>query len=368
MREGNTFVGLDAHKKTIQVCMLLPDQPPVEWQVANEGGAIRRMAKRIRREARGDIVSCYEAGPCGYSLQRQLNELKMKCQVVAPSLIPVKPGDRIKTDRRDARKLAGLLRAGLLTEVHPPTKEEESVRDLCRAREDVVEDLQRCRHRLVKLLLRRGVIWDGKAWTQTHRTWLRSLNFEREADTTVLADYLLAIEQAEARLRTLEDALEICAAREPYKRPVAWLRCFRGISTITALTIVAELHDFRRFESARELMAYLGLVPSEYSSSESRHQGSITKAGNCHVRRVLIETAWHYRHPFRIGPTLSKRREGQPAEIIAITDKAGQRLHRRFHKMTMRGKPPCKIAVAIARELAGFIWAVLHTEVTKRTA
>lgn len=364
MRDRTTFVGLDAHKDSISVAVLLPDrEEPIEWQLSNESAAIKRMAKRIRELAPSRIAACYEAGPCGYSLQRQLKGLEIECQVVAPSLIPVKPGCRVKTDRRDALKLAELHRAGLLTAVHPPTAEEEAVRDLCRAREDAVEDLLRCRHRVSKLLLRRGLRNPaGQAWTVSHRKWLRSLSWDYEADRAVFESYLLALEQTEERIKTLDLHLEREAAREPYRQPVAWLRCFRGIDTVVALGVVAELHDFRRFRTPRELMAYLGLVPSEYSSSESRRQGSITKTGNSHVRRLLVEAAWHYQRPFNVGYRLKKRREGQPAWVIALADRAGQRLHRRFYRLTARGKPSCKANIAVARELAGFIWAALRPE------
>jgi hypothetical protein len=225
MRNRITYVGLDAHKATIQVAMLIPDQKPVEWQIQNEPAAVRRLAKRLLKEGTTELSTCYEAGPCGYTLQRQLNSLGVACQVIAPSLIPVKPGDRIKTDRRDARKLAELLRAGLLTEVHPPTAEEEAVRDLCRAREDETEDCLRCRHRLGKMLLRRGLIWgEGKkAWTAAHRQWLKSLRWDHEADQAVFEDYLLALEQAEERIKSLDMKLETQAHREPYREPVAWL-------------------------------------------------------------------------------------------------------------------------------------------------
>lgn len=363
MGEGITHVGLDAHKKALQVAMLLAGrQDPVEWSVVNEGGAIRRMVKKILREAGGQVRACYEAGPCGYALQRTLKKLGVDCVVIAPSLIPVKPGDRIKTDKRDARKLAELFRAGLLTEVHPPTEGEESVRDLCRCREDAKEDLLRARHRLSKMLLRRAILWeDGKKnWTQSHRQWLRTLKFDHPADTLVFEDYLLAIEHLEERIRGLEQALEAVVEQDPYRSPVGALRCFSGIDTITAVTLVAELHDFRRFQSPRDLMGYLGLVPSEHTSSENRRLGSITKAGNSHARRVLVESAWHYRHPPRLGQGLRKRRKGQPAPVIAIADKAAQRLHRKFVKLHGKGKPIAKVVVAVARELVGFLWAALY--------
>lgn len=330
MEQDITFVGMDTHKASISVAMLLPGNGrPVEWQVPNEEAAIRKMAKKIRDASSGRVVCCYEAGPCGYALQRQLASLKVECQVVAPSLIPIKPGDRIKTDRRDARKLAELLRANLLTEVHPPTPSEEAVRDLCRAREDAAEDRVRCRHRITQFLLRRGLVWRRVPWTKLHVEWLRKLTWEHDAERVVFEDYLLALEQFDERLKTLESHLDAQAQREPYKEPVAWLKCFRGFQTITALGIVAELHDFRGFQTARDLMGYLGLVPSESTTSDNRRQGSITKTGNCHVRKLLVEAAWHYRRPWTVSGPLKKRREGQPASIIAIADKAGQRLHRK---------------------------------------
>ena len=363
MRKGNTtHVGLDAHKAAIMVAVLLPGESrPVEWQISNDGTAVRKLVKKVQRMAMGRTRFCYEAGPCGYVLQRWIQALGEECMVVAPSLIPRKPGDRIKTDRRDARKLAELDRAGLLTEVHPPTEEDEAVRDLCRAREDAHEDLVRCRHRLSKFLLRRGRQWlDGKkAWSQGHRLWLRNLRFEHAADQVVLEDYLLAVEQVEERLRELETRIETASQAPRYVEAVGALRCFRGIDTLTAMSLVTELHDFMRFPSARGLMAYLGLVPSEHSSGGKERRGEITCAGNSHVRRLLIEAAWHYRH--RPNPNgLASRRKGQPRRVISIADRAMVRLHRRFYRMLERGKARPKVVVAVARELTGFIWAALR--------
>ena len=366
MRKGITFVGMDAHKKAINVAMLLPgSRSPVDWQVTNEPAAVRRLVRKLRREASGEVRCCYEAGPVGYSLQRQIMSDKsagLICEVIAPSLIPVKPGERVKTDRRDARKLAELLRAGLLTEVHPPTEAEEAVRDLTRCREDAKEDLMSSRHRLSKLLLRRGLVYGitPRAWTQAHRQWLRTLTFDHEADQAVFDDYLLGVEHLEERILTLDTKLSALAQQDPYREPVGWLRCFRGIDTVTAMTLVTELHDFRRFQSPRQLMAYLGLTPSEHSSSDKRRLGSITKAGNSHVRRVLVEASWHYRHKPGVGKNLRQRREGQPGRVIALADKAQQRLNRRYRRLTERGKPVNKAIVAVARELVGFVWAALH--------
>ena len=361
MKNSITFVALDAHKKLIVVAMLLPGSTePMVWQVPNEAGALRRIAKRILREANGPVRVCYEAGPCGYALLRTLQELGLDCVVIAPSLIPEKPGDRIKTDKRDARKLAFLFRAGLLTEVHPPTAGEESVRDLSRCREDAKADLLRAHHRLGKMLLRRGMVWEGKNWTQAHMKWLRDLSLDHPADRVVFQDYLLAVEHLEERIRGLDQALEAVTAEERYRGPVGALRCFPGIDTVSAVTLVAELHDFGRFRSARELMGYLGVCPSEDSSSDRTRRGRITKAGNSHARRILVEAAWHYRHPPRLYKALRDRRTGQPASVIAIADKAAQRLYRRFSKFQARGKPVNKAVVAVARELAGFLWAALY--------
>jgi transposase len=364
MGKNITWVGLDAHKNAINVAVLAGrETKPQEWVVENKPAAIRRLVKKLVRDADGNEVRCcYEAGPCGYALQRQIEaEGPVICEVIAPALIPRKPGERIKTDRRDARKLAELLRAGLLTEVQAPTPEQEAVRDLCRAREDAKEDLLRCRHRLGKMLVRRGLVYSGgkKAWTQAHGKWLRSLKFDHATDQTVLSDYLLAIEQVEQRIQTLEQQLAAAAEREPLREPVGWLRCFRGIDTVTAVTLGAELHGIERFSSPRQLRAYVGLVPSEHSSSERTRRGGITKAGNSHARRVIIEAAWHYRHPPRVSAGLTERREGQPAAVIAIADKAQQRLYRRQRHLVAHGKTTTQAVVAGARELTGFLWAAL---------
>lgn len=361
MYEVITHVGIDAHKKDLFIAMLTGrETTPVTWQLANEPNAIRRLIRKLEREVPGPVRCCYEAGPCGYALQRQLTSARVSCQVIAPALIPRKPGERIKTDRRDARKLAELWRAGLLTVVQPPTPADEAVRDLARARDDAREDLQRCRHRMGKLLLRRGLHYSGRNWTQAHRRWIDDLEWAQPAERVVVDDYLLAIDHLEARLMELDARLTEIAETEPYRAQIGWLRCFRGIETLTAILILAELHDFRRFTSPRALMAYLGLVPGEDSSGEQHRRGRITRTGNTLVRRLLVETAWHYQHRPGVGVALTRRRKGQPARVIAIADKAQQRLCRRFRRMAEQHKPAPKIAVAIARELAGFLWAALQ--------
>jgi transposase len=354
-------VGIDAHKKDLFVAMLMGNEKtPVTWQLANEPNAVRRLVRKLEREAPGPVRVFYEAGPCGYALQRRLTTPRVQCDVIAPALIPRKPGERVKTNRRDARKLVELGRAGLLTTVQPPTPDDEAVRDLARARDDAREDLQRCRHRLGKLLLRRGLHFIGKNWSRAHRRWIDTLAWAHAAERAVVEDYVLAIDQLEARLSDLDERLSEMAQTDPYREPVAWLRCFRGIDTLTAMLILAELHDFRRFASAPALMAYLGLVPGEDSSGEKHRRGRITRTGNVLVRRLLVETAWHYQHRPSVGVALTRRRKGQPGRVIAIADKAQQRLCRRFRKLAAEHKPAPKIAVAIARELAGFLWAALQ--------
>jgi transposase len=247
MNQIITYVGIDAHKKDLFVAMVNGSQQtsPVTWQLANEPQAVRRLVRRLERETAGPVRVFYEAGPCGYALQRQLTTSRVSCDVVAPALIPRKPGERIKTNRRDARKLAELGRAGVLTAVHPPTRDEEAVRDLVRARDDVKDDLQRCRHRLSKLLLRRGLHYAGRNWTRAHRQWLERLEWSHVAEQTVIDDYVMALEHTEARLHELDARLADLAAQDPYREAVGWLRCFRGIETLTAMVILAELHASR---------------------------------------------------------------------------------------------------------------------------
>lgn len=358
-----TWVGMDAHKDSIEVAALRPGRPePVEWQEATTTEAIVRLGRRLLRDAPGPVQCCYEAGPTGYALQRQLRAAGVGCTVIAPSLTPVKPGVRIKTDRRDARKLAELFRAGLLTEVHPPSESDEALRDLCRCRDDVRVDLLRARHRLGKFLLRRHCIYRQTKhhWGSRHVAWLEALRFDDPVSQATFDSYFLAVQQLEERQRQLDLRLAEFGGQVPYREPVGWLRCFKGIDTVTAVCLVAELHDFRRFHSPRQLMAYVGLVPSEHSSGERERRGAITKSGNRHVRRLLVEAAWHHRHRPALSAPLRSRREGQPARVLAIADRAQERLCARYRRMSEAGKVHPKTIVAMARELTGYLWAVLH--------
>ena len=364
--EGSiTWVGIDAHKKTLAIAVLGPDGRSEEFTIANTEPDIRKLTRRLTRRSGGaEVRACYEAGTCGYALQRRLESSGVVCEVIAPSLVPRKPGERIKTDRRDALKLAELSRAGVLTAVSPPTLEQEAVRDLCRCRESVRADLARCRHRLVKMLVRRGLVFNStsKLWSQRHREWVDGLVFDNAIDGVVFVEYRLAIDQAERRLLALDKQLAEAAQLPLYRDHVAWLRCFHGIDTTIAMIFVAELHGLERFESPRALAAYLGLVPTLYASGESARRGAITKTGNGHIRRALVQASWQYRHAAGAGRTLRTRREGQPERVITIADAAQRRLTGRYRRLVSRGKTPQKVVIAIARELVGFLWAALRDD------
>lgn len=361
--QDTMWVGLDTHKQLIVVAVLMSTAAsPIQWRSGTSSGAIKKLKKKLLKLAEGrEIRCCYEAGPCGYWLKRELErEGEMVCEVVAPSLTPIQSGNRVKTDRRDAKKLAELLRAGLLTEVLPPTPEQEALRDLCRCREAVRRARQRARQQLASFLLRLGIVYrKGRHWTLAHTRWLRSLSFEQPFQGLAFEQYLALVELLDERLKGIEQELLVAAEQPPHHQLVGQLRCFHGIDTLSALTIVAEVHGFGRFKSPRQLMSYLGLTPSESSSGDRRRQGAITKAGNSHVRRILVEAAKHYRHWPRVGTRLRKRREGQPTGVVGIADKAHHRLHRRYRRMTEAGKPPNVASVAVARELVGFLWAAM---------
>lgn len=359
-----TYVGMDVHKSGINVAVILPGEKVVseQWQISNESRARARTIRKLKRFGGDEVHVCYEAGPCGYALQREFRDAGLECVVVAPSLIPSKPGERIKTDTRDARKLAELFRAGLLTEVHPPTPEEEAVRDLARAREDAKRDLLSARHRLSKMLLRQGYVYrEGCNWTLRHWAWIKRVCFEQHEQQVVLNNYLLAVEQIQERVKQLEEQLNEVARSERYAEQVGWLCCLRGVGVITAMTILTELHDISRFRNPRELMSYLGLTPSEHSSGGRTSRGSITKTGNSHVRRVLVEAAWNYRHRPAVSVQLARRRKDQPPEVIAIADRAQQRLYKRHWRMKEAHRKHINVVtVATARELTGFIWSILQ--------
>lgn len=359
MEKNTTYVALDDSKRKIVAGILRPGavQPELR-EMLKEPPLIRRLFERLKRE--GPVQACYEAGVSGYDLYRQITALGVPCQVIAPALTPRRPGQRVKTDRRDAGKLVRLFRAGELTAIHVPDEAEEAVRDLLRCREDVRRDVMRWRHRLLKLLDRHGRSYvAGKNWSQRHWTWLRSQRFDLPALQRAFEASLFALEQALIRLAELDKEIEALAQTEPYREPVGWLRCFRGIDTLSAMILLAEIVDFHRFHRPRALMAYLGLVPSEYSSGEAQRRGALTKAGNTHARRALVEAAWHYRHRPMLGRALVRRQGNQPREIVSHAWRAQQRLHRRYRHLIGRGKRPPVAVAALARELVGFIWAAM---------
>jgi len=358
--QSTTIIAFDQHAATTVAAVLLPGhRTPALQTLASDSPTILKFVARVRRD--GPLRCCYEAGPGGFELQRALQAHDIPCEVIAPALIPRRAGDRIKTDRRDAGQLAVLYRAEALTAIHIPTEQEEAARDLLRCREDIRADLLRTRHRLSKFLLRHGRRFTGtkKAWTKRHGDWLRAQTWALAALDQTHQAYLRGVDEAVARLRAVEDDLRALLTLEPLRDRVARLRCFRGINDLTALTIAAELGDPRRFATAPRTMAFVGLVPSERSSGTRQARGRITKTGNAHLRRVLVEAAWHYRHRPFVGATLRARQQGAPAEVIRRAWTAQQRLHRRYQRLAARGKPTQHVITAVARELTGFVWAAL---------
>jgi len=359
MAKSTTIVAFDQHAATTVAAVLLPDQrTPALHTLTSDSPTILRFVQRLRATS---VQCCYEAGPCGFELQRALTGHAIPCDVIAPALIPRRPGDRVKTDRRDAAQLAVLYRAGALTAIHIPTEQEEAARDLLRCREDIRADLLRARHRLSKFLLRHGRRFTAtkRAWTKRHADWLHAQRWAIPALEQTHRAYVRAVTEALGRLQSVDAELRDLLTLEPLRTRVERLRCFRGIDDLTALTLAAELGDARRFPSAPRVMAFTGLVPSEYSSGATQARGRITKTGNAHVRRVLVESAWHYRHPPFLGRALRLRQRGASAAVIAQAWHAQHRLHRRYRRLAARGKPKQHIVTAVARELSGFLWAAL---------
>ncbi len=358
--QSTTIIAFDQHAQSVMVAVLSAgDARPALHPLTGDLPTIGRFVARLQR--RGPVECCYEAGPCGFALHRYLTAQGVACTIIAPSLIPRRAGDRIKTDRRDAQQLAVLYRAGALTAIHVPSEDEEAVRDLLRCREDGQADLVRARHRLSKFLLRhdRRFTLAKRAWGAKHLEWVRGLRWSRVALTQTFEAYLRAVDEAAARVATLEQALREYVDVAPFQDAVRRLRCFKGISDLTALTIAAELGDARRFASAPKLMAFVGLVPSEHSSGSRRGRGAITKTGNAHLRRVLVEAAWHYRHHPHVGRPLHARQHGAPSALVQRAWAAQHRLFRCYHRLAARGRPHQVAVTAVARELTGFVWAAL---------
>lgn len=359
MEYSNTIVGLDVSKEVIATAVLPPgtNRPTEIRKVLYHPAHVDKFVRRVGMN--GPATFVYEAGPFGYELQRQITALGHQCAVIAPALIPKRPGDRVKTDRRDAENLARLYRAGELTAIRIPTREEEAARDLLRTREDCLADRLRAQHRLIKFLLRQGRVFrEASSWTLAHRAWLRSQRFDHQSSQQTHQAYLRALEEAEARLESLSRQVLDMSEREAYQVPVRYLRCLKGIDVLSAMTLVTEFQDMRRFSKARGVMGYTGMVPSEFTTAFNPRRGRITKTGNAHVRRILVEASWCCRSKSILSATLAQRRKACPPEIVRIAKKAEDRLHRKFWRLVSKGKPANKAVVAVARELAGFVWAI----------
>jgi transposase len=354
------YVGLDVHKETIAVSVADSDGGEVRYvgEIPNTPEAVEKLVRQLRKDG-ATLSFCYEAGPCGYGLHRQLGEWGQDCHVIAPSLIPKKPGDRVKTDRRDSLTLARLHRAGELTAVWVPDGGQEALRDLTRAREDMKELQREAKQRLMAFLLRHGKSYGGKSnWTQAHFRWMETVKFAHVVQQIVFQEYIDTVQAMTKRVDALDGQIKIAADESVFRPVIEGLMALRGVNQLTATTLVAELGDLRRFESAPQLMGYLGVVPSEHSSGSSKSRGGITKSGNSHVRRVLVEAAWTYRFPARKSAVLQRRAERTPELVQEIAWSAQKRLCGRYRRLESKGKLKVQVCVAIARELAGFIWAI----------
>src|SRR6266704_2110914 len=356
MAQGSTlFIGLDVHKETIAVAYVAEEREAEVLSLGTIGTRQCDIDKVIRKlQAKGKPLHfVYEAGPCGYWLYRYLTKKNLKCWVVAPSCIPKKASDRVKTDRRDAVQLARLLRSGDLSPVYIPSMEDEAIRDLVRAREDALKDLKTAKVRLKAFLLRQDIRYEGRAtWGPAHLRWLANVVCPTPAQQIVFQEYVRAVTEHTERLQRLEQELQEQVPSWRLAPVVNALQGLRGVQFTVAVTTVAELGDLTRFDTPRQLMSYLGLTPLEYSSGERRRQGGITKAGNTHARRALVEGAWAYRYPAKVSRHLQLRLEKLPAEVQAIAWKAQVRLCKRYRQMTARGKHVNEVVVAIAREIA----------------
>ncbi len=358
------FVGLDVHRDSIAIAVASGEGGPVEslGAVPNDvPGLIRRLSRLGSAES---LRCCYEAGPTGFGLSRRLLAAGIACEVIAPSLVPVQPGARVKTDRRDAQKLAQYLRSGDLTPIYVLDPATEAIRDLERAREDAVRAEHSARHQLSKFLLRHERWFTGRStWGPAHLAWLAQQHFDNKAQQEVMNDYREAVELATARVARLTKTLGERVAVWDQAPLVTALQALRGVDLVSAATLVAEVGDFRRFAAPSALMSFVGLVPSEHSSGQRRRQGRITRTGNAHARRTLVESAWHYRRQPRMSKAIRQRNDKVSAAVRTIAWKAQQRLHKRLYRLIERGKPSNQAATAVARELAGFVWAIAHEEV-----
>ena len=360
MFEYNAYVGLDVHKETIAVAIAMPgrEEPVFRGEIRNQRSSLRRLVRNL--SPHGEVLSfCYEAGPCGYGVYRELVATGHDCMVVAPSLVPRKAGDRVKTDRRDALKLARLHRAGELRAVWVPDTDQEAMRDLTRAREDMTALELKARQRLGAFLLRHDRIYAGRSrWTKAHFRWLQEQSFEHPVQQVVFQEYVDAVMDAERRVAGLDGQIHQAVATWSLRSVVEALISLRGVNVLTAVTVLAELGDLTRFDTPRQLMSHLGLVPSEQSSGLRRRQGGITRTGNGHVRRVLVEAAWSYRFAARKTAHLQRKAASAPPRVQALAWAAQKRLCARHRRLSNAGKAHCQVTTAVARELTGFMWAI----------
>ncbi len=361
VEQSMAYVAMDTHKKTIAVSVAEGGRcGEVRYigEISSEPAAVAKMVAKLA--ARHEHLSfCYEAGPCGYGLHRQITQLGHECVVVAPSLVPTRPGDKVKTDRRDATTMASLFRSGELTAVWVPDEAHEAMRDLCRARQMAMQGLRRARQQVLGFLLRQGRTYSaGNHWTGKHRKWLAAQRFDHPARQIAFEEMVQVVDEAEARRDRLARQMEELVPSWSLAPVVTAIQALRGIASIAAITIVAEIGDFHRFANPGQLMAYLGLVPCEHSSGAKTARGNITKAGNTRARRMLVESAWTYRLPARLGEAILKRNQGVTQKVRDIAWKAQLRLCARHRRMTRAGKPANVVNVAIARELAAFVWAI----------
>ncbi|MGC4093048.1 MAG: IS110 family transposase [Polyangiaceae bacterium] len=361
MSKSIRFVGMDVHAETIAVAVAEGrDQVRSLGIIPNRPEAVRRLLGKLGKAS--TVKVCYEAGPTGYALYWQLTKLGYHCDVIAPSLIPVAAGDRIKTDRRDAEKLARSYRAGDLTSVWVPDAKHEAIRDLVRAREAAKEDQLRAKHRLGKYLLRYGVrAPDGcRTWTAAWWQWVRGVQLDHTEQNTTLVELILEVDHQAQRIERLDGAIDraITDAPKQLRALVDALQALRGVAKVTAVTLATEFGTFSRFEKATQVMSYTGMVPSEHSSGPRTRRGAITKTGNSHLRRVLVEAAWHYRHRPRLNQRQKELQRTWSPQVAETAWRAQERLHRRYLLLTAKSKPAGKIITALARELSGFVWAI----------
>jgi len=359
-----THLGLDVHKDSISVGVLEPGcETVVVDKIFHDEASVRRLVGRFADHRR--LRVCYEAGPTGYELARLLTSMGVACEVIAPSLIPHAPGDRVKTDKRDCRRLARLHRAGELTAIRVPTVAEEAVRDLCRARADLVDDRDRARKRLLAFLLRHARVYRaGSYWTHKHAEWLAAQRFDEPALAATFGHYRAVLVARDAAVDAAESDLKVWFGREPFADAVTRLACYRGVAHLGALTLASEVCDWRRFARASTFMGFVGLVPSEHSSGGATRRGHITKAGNAHLRTQLVESAWAYQHRPSVGAVLRHRQQGADPQTVARAWKAQTRLCGRFRRLAAVKANKSVVAAAVARELAGFMWAEMTADLS----